>query len=102
MSGDAAGRRLFLILYDIAAPRRRRKVFALLQAAGAWTQYSAFFCRLGPAAMAALEAKLRKTLDATTDRLLIADLGDADRAQARIRAVGAAAAPPAPAPFVIV
>jgi hypothetical protein len=51
--------------------------------------------------MAKLEASLRKTLDAKTDRLLIVDLGDADRAEGRIRAIGCGAALPAPAPFVI-
>jgi hypothetical protein len=30
VSGEAAGRRLFLALYDIASARRRRKTFALL------------------------------------------------------------------------
>lgn len=102
MSGEAVGRRLYLILYDVASSQRRRKIFALLKAAGAWTQYSAFFCRLSAAAMTHLESELRAKLDGGADRLLIADLGEAERAAGRLRTLGAGGAPPAPAPFLIV
>ena len=92
----AEQRRLYLVLYDISDPRRWRKVYARLKARGAWAQLSAFFCRLDPAQRDCLEAELRDAIDARCDRLLIVDLGDADRALARITNVGNVALPSAP------
>jgi CRISPR-associated protein Cas2 len=94
-------RRLFLVLYDISSPRRWRKVHALLQAAGARTQLSAFFCRLTEARMRGLEAELLAAMDPATDRLLIADLGEAERAGARLRLAGRGEGPPRPPPFLL-
>lgn len=99
MTPDA--RRLYLVLYDIVATRRRRKVFNALQAAGAWTQYSAFFCRLSPTALGQLKALLRTTIEPAEDRLLIVDLGDAERAHLRVQLVGDCATPPAAAAFLV-
>ena len=88
--------RLYLVLYDVAKPKRWRKVYRLLQAAGAWAQLSAFFCRLTPAAQVGLSRQLAGVIDATADRLLIVDLGPADSAVARIATIGDLSLPEVP------
>ena len=84
--------RLYLVLYDVSQPRRWRRVYRLLTRHGAWTQLSAFFCRLTPARRDVLARDLAAALDPATDRLLIADLGDAERAAARLTALKGAGA----------
>ena len=94
-------RRLYLALYDVVDDRRRRRAFAILEAVGVWTQYSAFVCAITPSAMAAAEARLRATLDESMDRLLIVDLGEEQSARGRFRTIGRASAPAALEPFLI-
>jgi len=93
--------RLYLISYDVADRRRWRRTFRLLTAAGAWAQFSAFFCRLTPAGRATLEASLRRILSEAEDRLLIVDLGPADSAGARIATLGPLHLPGPPEPIII-
>lgn len=104
MSRESAApqaRRVYLAVYDIDDDRRRRRAFAVLEAAGAWTQYSAFCCAVTPSVMRAVETRLRQILDSGVDRLLIVDLGDEGTARARMRTIGRAT-PPAPLePFLI-
>jgi CRISPR-associated endonuclease Cas2 len=88
-----AARRLYLALYDIASDRRRRRAFAALERAGAWTQYSAFFCALPPTAMDRLGKTLRLILDSREDRLLIVDLGEEASARSRLMTLGDVQAP---------
>jgi CRISPR-associated endonuclease Cas2 len=93
--------RLYLILYDISKPKRWRRVYRALSACGAWAQLSAFFCRLPPSRRDRLEAELRRAIDPETDRLLVVDLGDAERAPQRISALGAIEIPTAPHALII-
>jgi len=94
-------RRLYLVLYDVSEPRRWRKVHARLKAVGAWAQLSAFFCRLERLDRDRLEAQLRETIDPRSDRLLIVDLGDAERARTRVTALGNMSLPTAPIATII-
>ncbi len=79
--------RLYLVLYDITAPRRLRRVHKALKRRGAWTQLSCFLCRLGAQAKNELEAELRSLIDAAEDKLLIVDLGHGATAEARFQAL---------------
>lgn len=88
--------RLYLILYDISSPRRWRRVYRTLRRAGAWTQFSAFFCRLPQNRKAVLENDLRREMNPAEDRLIIADLGPANEAEKRLSAVGTLAIPAPP------
>jgi CRISPR-associated protein Cas2 len=94
--------RLYLVLYDIASPRRWRKVYSRLKAHGAWTQFSAFFCRLEPRRMARLRGELAAILDMAEDRLLICDLGEATRAPERLDSFGAVSLPRPPETLILI
>lgn len=96
-----SGARLYLVTYDVASRRRWRRVFKLLSRAGAWAQYSAFFCRLTPERAAALERSLRGVLSAQEDRLLVVDLGPAGHAGGRIAALGGLTLPGPPEAVIL-
>lgn len=93
--------RLYLVLYDISAPRRWRRVYRRLKAHGAWAQLSAFFCRLPPARMDRLRGELAGLIDPDQDRLLVCDLGEAARAADRLSAIGRLDLPQPPRTLIL-
>lgn len=66
----------YLVSYDIACPKRWRRVFRLLQGYGEWAQLSLFRCRLDARRHARMAAELRELIDTGEDRLLIARLDE--------------------------
>ena len=62
-------RSLWVITYDIASPKRWRKVFKLLKSYGKPVQYSVFECRLSAAQHKALQAALVGVLNEEEDRV---------------------------------
>lgn len=58
-----------MITYDIASPKRWRKVFKLLKSYGKPVQYSVFECRLSSPQFKALQAALASVLNDDEDRL---------------------------------
>ena len=80
--------RLYLVSYDVSCPKRWRRIYKMLKRRGAWQQLSAFACRLTLRAFAGLERDLLRLVDAKSDRLMIADLGPAADAEARLRRYG--------------
>lgn len=91
--------RLYLVAYDIAAPRRWRRVYKTLCRAGEHAQLSVFLCRLRPERMARLEMRIRQLIDPATDRLMVIDLGRPDAARQRLRGNGSM--PEGPWPIVL-
>lgn len=79
---------LYLVSYDISSTRRWRRVYKALRKRGAWQQLSSFVCRLTPADWGRLECELASLIDARKDRLMVADLGTAAEATARLRRFG--------------
>jgi CRISPR-associated protein Cas2 len=67
--------RLYLVAYDIASPKRWRGVVKRVKKLGHRVQLSVFLCRATPRRIHRLEEELRRILNPTEDRLLIADLG---------------------------
>jgi CRISPR-associated protein Cas2 len=80
--------RLYLVAYDIADPKRWRKVFKLMNGYGEWLQLSVFRCRLGEARHGKLLRALGHRIDTSADRVLIADLGPLPNAAARLEGLG--------------
>ena len=96
-----SGARLYLITYDVASRRRWRRAYKLLTRAGAWAQYSTFFCRMTAARRETLERSLRCVLMGEEDRLLVVDLGPADQAAARISSLGGLSLPGRPEAVIL-
>ena len=94
-------RRLYLVSYDIANPKRWRRVFKLLQRNGEHLQLSVFLCRIAPARMLGLQARLMHLIDTAEDRLLVVELGNMATASGRIGSTGAIASLEAARPVVL-
>jgi len=93
-------RRLYLVTYDVACPKRWRKVFRLLHGYGQWLQLSVFECELTRDRRGKLERALRHRLDLTADRVLIAEIGRAPVAREQLGFLGAAPPPADHGPWV--
>lgn len=73
----------FLVSYDIADPRRLRRVCRLLESAGTREQYSVFICNLGSMrCMLLLWDTLLREIDPAVDRLSAYPIDATARAQA--------------------
>lgn len=72
-------RYLVLVAYDIADPRRLRRVAEALEEVGERVQKSVFECGLSAAGLAALRARVRQLIDAEEDRVLFQPLCNACR-----------------------
>src|SRR4051794_27915217 len=70
---------LYTVAYDIADPRRWRRVYRLLQGYGEWVQLSLFQCRLDPTRRRLLEAELVQLIEPRLDRVLIARITEAEK-----------------------
>ncbi len=68
-------RRHYLVTYDISDDKRRTVVYQTLLGYGDHAQYSVFFCELGDRELVQLRTRLRTSIHATEDQILIVDLG---------------------------
>lgn len=93
--------RLFVVAYDIADPRRWRRVYRFLSGYGEWLQLSVFQCRLDRRRLVLLEAGLRERIHARDDHVLLLDMGPADRVQPRVRSLGRSFAPVCREPVIV-
>jgi CRISPR-associated protein Cas2 len=91
---------LYLVAYDVADPRRWRRVYRLLRGYGEWVQLSIFLCRLDTARRRLLEAELAGILDRGADRLLIVRAG-ATGAQRPLASIGPPVVIPGPKPLIL-
>jgi CRISPR-associated protein Cas2 len=83
-----AEERLYIVAYDIANPKRWRKVYSLMEGHGRWLQLSLFQCRLTARRRIALAARLEEIVVRDEDHVLILDLGPADRIDPRVESIG--------------
>ena len=60
----------YIVAYDIADPKRLRKVAKIAEDFGLRKQYSVFLCRLGATDMVRLRARLYDVIDLTKDQVL--------------------------------
>jgi CRISPR-associated protein Cas2 len=81
---------LFIISYDIAEPKRWRRVFRIMKGYGEWLQLSVFQCRLSRMRVIQLESKLRDTINLSEDHVLIVDVGPAEGVRPRVQSLGKA------------
>ena len=79
---------LYIVVYDISAPRRWRRVFKLMQGYGEWVQLSVFQCRLGRRRHAELVARIDDLIDHAEDHVVLVDVGVADGIEPRVVSLG--------------
>lgn len=83
-----AAERLYVVAYDIAHPKRWRRVFTLMNGYGRWLQLSVFQCRLTARRRAELAARLEALIHHEEDHVVILDLGPADAVSPRVESLG--------------
>jgi CRISPR-associated protein Cas2 len=76
--GPATAERWYIVTYDIAEPKRGRRIFRILKGHGRWLQLSVFQCRLTPRRRTEMAARLERWIKRDEDHVLIIDLGPAN------------------------
>lgn len=84
----AGDEHLYVVAYDIAAPRRWRRVFRIMQGFGEWMQLSVFQCRLTRRRQIELKLALDEVINHAEDHVIILDLGPAAAIRPRIESLG--------------
>lgn len=79
---------LYIVVYDIADPKRWRRVFRQMQGYGEWVQLSVFQCRLSRRRHAELVASLDDLIDHGADHVVLVDVGAAEGTEPRIVSLG--------------
>ncbi len=79
---------LYIVTYDIAAPRRWRKVFRIMEGYGEWVQLSVFQCRLDRRRQIEMKQALSEVINHAEDHVIIIDVGLAAVNRPRIESVG--------------
>lgn len=79
---------LYVVTYDIASPRRWRKVFKIMEGYGDWLQLSVFQCRLAKSRLLQLEAALAEALNQAEDHVIMLDLGPAEGVMPKVKSMG--------------
>lgn len=74
-------RRRFLIAYDIASPKRLRRVCKIMEGYGERLQYSVFVSDLSPTELLHARAEVEQQMLMTEDSVVIVDLGEAEGAR---------------------
>ena len=83
-----AQERLYIVTYDIANPKRWRRVFKTMEGYGQWLQLSVFQCRLTARRRAELARRLEELIHHRDDHVLLMDLGPADQIDPRVESLG--------------
>ncbi len=92
---------LYLVAYDIADPKRWRRVFRLMEGFGQWLQLSVFQCRLTVQRHAELIALLDGIIHHDDDHVILVDVGMADQLAPRVVSLGKAYEPLERAPVIV-
>jgi CRISPR-associated protein Cas2 len=84
----ASDENLYIVAYDIASPRRWRRVFRIMEGYGEWVQLSVFQCRLSPRRRIELKLALEETINHAEDHVIILDLSPAAALRPRVKSLG--------------
>jgi CRISPR-associated protein Cas2 len=90
----------YIVAYDIADPKRLRKVATACEDFGTRKQYSVFFCRLSATDLVRLRARLYDVMDLEKDQVLFVPV--CGKCVGQIEALGKPTEPPASRDVVIV
>jgi CRISPR-associated protein Cas2 len=84
----AGDENLYIVAYDIASPRRWRRVFRIMEGYGEWLQLSVFQCRLDRPRRVQLKLALSEVIHNGEDHVVILDLGPAAALRPRVESLG--------------
>jgi len=83
-------RNTYIVCYDIADPKRWRRVHKMMLGHGDPLQLSVFLCELSPTERQVLISRLHEVLNHAEDALAIIDLGPADSGSRHVTTFGTA------------
>jgi len=92
---------LYVVTYDIADPKRWRRVFRVMEGYGEWLQLSVFQCRLSARRHAELVAELDEIIHHQDDSVILLDVGPADQVVPHVVSLGKAYTPLTRHPVVV-
>lgn len=92
---------LYIVVYDIADPKRWRRVFRVMQGYGEWVQLSVFQVRLSRKRRAALIAVLDEIIDHRKDHAILLDIGPVDSVRPRVISLGKEFRPATREPIIV-
>jgi len=89
-------RQTFIVSYDIADPKRLRRVYRLMRGWGDHIQLSVFRCELNARELVELRSNLVRVIHHTEDQVLFVDVGARwkGRGSTSIRSIGKAYSAP--------
>ena len=85
-------RNRYLVCYDVSDPVRLVKTYKKMNGYGEPVQYSVFMCDLSARELIMMKEELGDLLNLDEDRVLIVDIGPAERQDKHIMTMGAAPA----------
>lgn len=92
----------YYVTYDIADPRRLRRVFQIMKGAGEHVQLSVFCCDLSARQKEALLLQLSDAIMPSEDQVLLIDLGPTEGvAPERVTTLGQPHSPGEPGPVIV-
>jgi CRISPR-associated protein Cas2 len=95
-------RQRYLVTYDVADPKRLRRVFKVLKGYGTHLQLSVFSCDLTEMTLVMMRAALAEVIDHSEDAVLLVDIGPSDgRGSTSFECIGKATRPPDKGPRII-
>ena len=78
----------YVVIYDIAKPKRWRRIYKTMKAYGEWLQLSVFQCRLSSMKREELLIEINEELSLREDSFMIMDLGPADTVEIKVETLG--------------
>ena len=78
----------YVVAYDIADPKRWRRVFKTMNGYGRWLQLSVFHCRLDGGRRIEMASALDGLIDRDVDHVIILDLGPAEDVELMVESLG--------------
>ena len=78
----------YVVAYDIADPKRWRRVFKTMKGYGRWLQLSVFHCRLDGGRRSDMALALESLIDRSADHVVILDLGPAEDVELAVESLG--------------
>ncbi len=79
---------VYLVCYDIAKPKRWRKVYKTMKGYGEWLQLSVFQCRLNRENLLRMTDTLTDLMEAGEDSLIVIDVGPAESISLKVESFG--------------